>query len=211
MNDRDLLQGNKLGITNPLELAKEEERLSKLRAIELWEQLLSQDSLWVGEFEELAQIHGWIFQDVYTFAGETRRIDISKGSFRFASVIYLPQTLEYVSDMPQNTYEEIIRKYVEMNVAHPFREGNGRATRLWLDTILRRELKLVIDWSALDKREYLDAMERSPINDLELRFLLQGALTDRIYDSTVFLKGLDASYFFEGYTAYFSEKLADRY
>lgn len=206
MDDTNLLQNNKLGITDYLELAREEERLSKLWAIELWDKQIL-DTFEIGTFAGLSAIHGYLFQDVYNFAGQVRNSNIAKGNFPFAPVRYLAMTLEDVSRMPQKSYEEIIKKYVEMNVAHPFREGNGRATRIWLDAILRQELQVVVDWARVDKKAYLSAMERSPVNDLEIRTLLQGALTKDIHDRTVFMKGLDASYFYEGYTAYPVETL----
>jgi len=196
---------NKLGITDPSELARVEERLSKARALELFEKGLL-DTFEVGTFQGLAQIHKHLFQDIYDFAGQVRTVNIAKGSFRFASVMYLPAALEHVGQMPQSTFDEIVEKYVEMNVAHPFREGNGRSTRLWLDAILKKELRQVIDWSEVDKEDYLLAMERSPIKDVEIKALLKAALTDRICDREVYMKGVDASYHYEGYNTY---KLSD--
>ena len=178
-----------------------EEKLSKIRAAELFEKdLLS--GFEVGTYKGLQQIHEYLFQDVYYFAGETRTVNIAKGGFRFAPLMYLDAALENISKMPQKTYDEIIEKYVEMNVAHPFREGNGRSTRIWLDLILKKELGLVVDWSLIDREEYLSAMERSPIKDLEIKHLLKDALTDRIEDREVYMKGIDASYYYEGYNTF---------
>jgi len=192
---------NKLGITNSAELAKVEEQLTKKRASELFEKnILS--GFEVGTYQGLSQIHEYLFQDIYDFAGKTRTVNISKGGFRFAPVMYLDAALDNISKMPQKSFDEIVEKYVEMNVAHPFREGNGRATRIWLDQILKRELKLVVDWSLIDKEDYLSAMERSPINDLEIKHLLKHALTDRIDDREVYIKGIDVSYYYEGYNAF---------
>lgn len=192
---------NKLGITNSAELAVEEERISKLRAEELFEQGLL-DTFETGTFAGLAQIHKYLFEDIYDFAGQIRTVNLVKGNFRFASVLYLSTALQDISKMPQSTFDEIIEKYVEMNVAHPFREGNGRSTRIWLDAILKKELGLVIDWSLVDKDDYLLAMERSPIKDVEIKALLKAALTDRIDDREVYMKGVDASYHYEGYDTY---------
>lgn len=192
---------NKLGITNSAELAREEERLSKAKALELFETGLL-DTFEVGTFQGLAQIHKYLFDEIYDFAGQMRTVNIAKGNFRFAPVLYLQSALETIGRMPQSTFDEIIAKYVEMNVAHPFREGNGRSTRLWLDAILKKELGKVIDWSRVDKEDYLLAMERSPVKDVELKILLQGALTDRINDREVYMKGVDASYHYEGYDIY---------
>jgi len=197
---------NKLGITNHTELANTEERLSKIRALELFESG-KLDSFEIGTFSGLAQIHEHLFQDVYEFAGKVRDVNIAKGSFRFAPLMYLDAALESISQMPQSTYDEIIKKYVEMNIAHPFREGNGRSMRIWLDMILKKELGLVIDWSQIDKDAFLAAMERSPSNDLEILFLLKRALTDRINDREVYIKGIDASYYYEGYYAYSIDEL----
>lgn len=192
---------NKLGITNSAELAVEEERISKLRAEELFEQGLL-DTFETGTFTGLAQIHKYLFEDIYDFTGQIRTVNLAKGSFRFASVLYLSTALQDISKMPQSTFDEIIEKYVEMNVAHPFREGNGRSTRIWLDAILKKELGQVIDWSLVDKDDYLLAMERSPIKDVEIKALLKAALTDRIDDREVYMKGVDASYHYEGYDTY---------
>ena len=192
---------DKLGITDSAELAREEERISKARALELFEKGLL-DTFEVGTFRGLAQIHKYLFDGIYDFAGQVRTVNIAKGNFRFAPVLYLQAALENIGPMPQSTFDEIIAKYVEMNVAHPFREGNGRSTRLWLDAILKKELGQVIDWSLVDKDDYLLAMERSPIKDLEIKVLLKAALTDRINDREVYMKGVDASYHYEGYDVY---------
>ena len=192
---------NKLGITDSLKLAREEERISKARALELFENRLP-DSFENGTFHGLAQIHEYLFSDIYDFAGKIRTVNLAKGGFRFAPVLYLRDALEKISRMPQNTFDEIIEKYVEMNVAHPFREGNGRSTRIWLDAILKKELGKVIDWSRVDKEDYLLAMERSPVRDTEIKTLLKAALTDQIYDREVYMKGIDASYRYEGYDVY---------
>ncbi|MEY8393669.1 Fic family protein [Lachnospiraceae bacterium 45-P1] len=192
---------NKSGIADSAKLAREEERISKARALELFEKGLL-DTFEVGTFQGLAQIHKYLFHEIYDFAGQIRTVNIARGSFRFAPVLYLQAALEYIGQMPQSTFDEIIEKYVEMNVAHPFREGNGRSTRLWLDAILKRELRQVIDWSQVDKEDYLLAMERSPVRDLELKTLLKAALTDRIHDREVYMKGVDASYYYEGYDVY---------
>ena len=195
---------NKLGITDSFELAQMEERLSKTRALELFEKGLL-DTFEVGTFQGLAQIHKYLFDEIYDFAGQLRTVNIAKGNFRFAPVLYLEAALENIGRMPQTTFDEIIEKYVEMNVAHPFREGNGRSTRLWLDAILKKELRQVIDWSRVDKEDYLLAMERSPIRDTEIKALLREALTDRINDRQMYMKGIDASYRYEGYSTYKTE------
>jgi len=192
---------NKLGITDSAELAREEERISKARALELFEKGLL-DAFEVGTFQGLAQIHQYLFGEIYDFAGQVRTVNIAKGNFRFAPVLYLQSALEQIGRMPQSTFEEIVEKYVEMNVAHPFREGNGRSTRLWLDAMLKKELQQVVDWSQVDKEDYLLAMERSPIKDLEIKVLLKAALTDKINDREVYMKGVDASYHYEGYDVY---------
>ena len=197
---------NKLGITNSAELAREEERISKQKAISLFESgLLDREP--AGTYATLAKIHRHLFEDIYDFAGELRTVNIAKGNFRFAPLMYLEASLENISKMPQSTFDEIIEKYVEMNIAHPFREGNGRSTRIWLDHILKVELKQCIDWSKVDKEDYLLAMERSPIRDIEIKHVLKAALTDKINDRTVFMKGVDASYHYEGYHAYKAEEL----
>ena len=192
---------NKLGITDSTELAKAEERISKTKALEMFQQGLL-DTFEVGTFRGLSQIHKYLFDEIYDFAGQVRTVNIAKGSFRFAPVLYLTSALENISRMPQSTFDEIIAKYVEMNVAHPFREGNGRSTRLWLDAILKKELRQVVDWSQVDKDDYLLAMERSPIKDTEIKLLLKAALTDQINDREVYMKGVDASYHYEGYDTY---------
>jgi len=192
---------NKLGITNSIELADVEERISKQKAAELFETGYL-DTLEAGSFAALAEIHRYLFEEIYDFAGKLRTMNIAKGGFRFAPVMYLAEALKSIERMPQSTFEEIIAKYVEMNVAHPFREGNGRSTRIWLDCILKKELGMVVDWSAVDKQDYLLAMERSPIRDTEIKLLLKQALTDRINDREVFMKGIDASYSYEGYSEY---------
>lgn len=197
---------NKLGITNSADLAKEEEKLSKKRAVELFEKgLLSLAD--AGSFSSLQKIHEYLFQDIYNFAGKIRNVNIAKGSFRFAPVVYLQDAIKHIENMPQSTFDEIIKKYVEMNVAHPFREGNGRSTRIWLDLILKKELNKVVDWRRVDKNDYLLAMERSPIKDLEIKVLLKDALTDDINDREVFMKGIDASYSYEGYSTFRTEDL----
>lgn len=197
---------NKLGIANSADLAKEEEKLSKKRAVELFEKgLLSLAD--AGSFSSLQKIHEYLFQDIYDFAGKIRNVNIAKGSFRFAPVVYLQDAIKHIENMPQSTFDEIIKKYVEMNVAHPFREGNGRSTRIWLDLILKKELNKVVDWRRVDKNDYLLAMERSPIKDLEIKVLLKDALTDDINDREVFMKGIDASYSYEGYSTFRTEDL----
>ena len=197
---------NKLGITNSAELAREEERISKTRAVELFEtNFLS--SLTPGTFDALSKIHAFLFSDIYDFAGQIRTVNIAKGNFRFAPLMYIHTALENIEKMPQSTFDEIVEKYVEMNVAHPFREGNGRATRIWLDHILKAELGRVIDWSLVDKEDYLLAMERSPIKDIEIKHLLKNALTDKVNDRQVFMKGIDHSYYYEGYTTFKTEDL----
>ena len=197
---------NKLGITNSAELAREEERISKTRAIELFEtNFLS--SLNPGTFDALSKIHAFLFSDIYEFAGKIRTVNIAKGNFRFAPLMYLHTALENIEKMPQGNFDEIIEKYVEMNVAHPFREGNGRATRIWLDHILKSEIGRVVDWSIVDKEDYLLAMERSPIKDIEIKHLLKNALTDKVNDRQVFMKGVDTSYHYEGYSTFKASEL----
>lgn len=197
---------NKLGITEAAELAREEEKISKAKALELFE-TGRLDTFEAGSFEGLAKIHQYLFEDIYDFAGKIRTVNISKGSFRFVPVMYLEAALVNIEKMPQSSFDEIIEKYVEMNVAHPFREGNGRSTRIWLDRILKKELKMVVDWSKVDKEDYLLAMERSPVKDVEIKVLLKAALTDKINDREVYVKGIDASYHYEGYTAFKTEDL----
>ena len=197
---------NKLGITDSAELAKAEEKMSKAKAVELYGNNIIEE-FEIGKFSGLAKIHKFLFDQIYSFAGKVRTVNIAKGNFRFASVMYLEDALKHIDDMPQSTYDEIIEKYVEMNIAHPFREGNGRSTRIWLDLILKKELKLVVDWNKVDKQDYLLAMERSPIKDLEIKVLLKNALTDKIDDREVYMKGIDASYHYEGYNAFKAEDL----
>lgn len=197
---------NKLGLTNEAELARAEEKISKTKALELYDTGLL-DTFAVGTFAGLAAIHRHLFEDVYAFAGQMRTMNIAKGNFRFAPVMYLAAALESIDRMPQTTYDEIIEKYVEMNVAHPFREGNGRSTRIWLDCILKKELHQVIDWSQVDKSDYLLAMERSPVKDVEIKALLRAALTEKVRDREVYMKGIDASYHYEGYHVFKTEDL----
>lgn len=197
---------NKLGITSSAELATQEERLSKKRALELFESGMLH-KLEPGTFKTLQTIHKQLFMDIYDFAGKVRSVNIAKGGFRFVPAMYLLDALKQIERMPQSTFDEIIEKYVEMNVAHPFREGNGRSTRIWLDLILKKELQLVIDWSKVNKEDYLSAMERSPIKDLEIKFLLQNALTEHIDDREVYMKGIDASYMYEGYEEFKTKDL----
>lgn len=197
---------NKLGINNQIELAKAEERATKIKAIRLFE-TGELNSFEVGTFAGLAQIHKYLFEDVYEFAGKIRTENISKSNFRFASAMYLEEALEKIDEMPQSNFDEIIEKYIEMNIAHPFREGNGRSTRIWLDMILKKEIGKVIDWSKVDKEDYLLAMERSPIKNIEIKFLLKNALTDKVKDREVYMKGIDASYNYEGYSLYSTEDL----
>ncbi|DAA98231.1 TPA: cell filamentation protein Fic [Candidatus Gastranaerophilales bacterium HUM_9] len=192
---------NKLAITSSSELANVEEKISKKKALELFELGLL-DNMTAGMFETLAKIHEYLFGEIYDFAGKIREVNIAKGNFRFAPVMYLEVALKNIDKMPQTTFDEIIEKYVEMNVAHPFREGNGRSTRIWLDLILKTELGMVVDWSKVDKEDYLLAMERSPIKDVEIKVLLKAALTDKINDREVYMKGIDASYNYEGYNEY---------
>lgn len=197
---------NKLGLTDYAELAREEERISKKKAVNLFDfailKLLSD-----GTYKTLAAIHKYLFEDIYDFAGEIRTVNMAKGNFRFAPLMYLETALENIDKMPQPNFDEIVEKYVEMNIAHPFREGNGRSTRIWLDHILKTEIGKVIDWSKVDKEDYLLAMERSPIKDVEIKVLLKGALTDEINSREVYMKGIDHSYFYEGYTTFKAEEL----
>ena len=192
---------NKLGITSDIELANEEERITKIKAIELFDSNKINE-FEVGTFKGLSEIHYFLFSDIYDFAGKIRVDNIAKGNFRFASVMYLEEVLTKIDEMPQNNFENIIKKYVEMNIAHPFRDGNGRSTRIWLDMILKKEIGKVVDWSKVDKEEYLLAMERSPIKDLEIKILLESALTNQINDRVVYMKGIDMSYQYEGYNTY---------
>ena len=197
---------NKLGIVDIINLAQEEERITKKKALELFDNGIL-EKLGLGKFLELEKIHKYLFEDVYYFAGKIRDENISKGNFRFVPVMYLKEALKNIDKMPQKTYDEIIEKYVEMNIAHPFREGNGRSTRIWLDRILMKELGQVVDWSKVDKNDYLLAMERSPIKDIEIKVLLKEALTDKINDRNVYMKGIDASYYYEGYYTYTIEEI----
>lgn len=197
---------NKLNIDDTVELARIEEKISKTKAITLWQSGIL-DKMEAGTFKTLAQIHKELFDEIYDFAGKLRNVNISKGNFRFASALYLSEAVANIERMPQSNFDEIITKYIEMNIAHPFREGNGRSMRLWLDHILKKELNRVVDWSRVDKNSYLQAMERSPINDVEINTLLFAALTNKIEDREIFMKGLDASYFYENYFAYRSQDL----
>lgn len=197
---------NKLGITNEIELSKEEERITKLKALELFD-TNKINEFEVGTFNGLSKIHNYLFSDIYEFAGKIRKENISKGNFRFASALYLEDVLSKIDEMPQKTFDDIIKKYIEMNIAHPFREGNGRSTRIWLDMILKKEINKVVDWNKIDKEDYLLAMERSPIKDTEIKLLLKFALTDKINDRTVYMKGIDVSYGYEGYNTYSIEEL----
>ncbi len=197
---------NKLGITSSSELAHEEERISKKKALELFESG-TLDNLEAGKISSLMAIHRALFEDIYDFAGEIRTVNIAKGNFRFAPVMYLEAALGNIDKMPQSTFDEIIEKYVETNIAHPFREGNGRATRIWLDCLLKKEVGKVIDWSLVDKEDYLLAMERSPIRDIEIKHILKNALTDKINDREMFMKGIDHSYYYEDYTTFKTEDL----
>lgn len=197
---------NKLGLADSAELAREEERISKKKALELFENGML-EKLEPGKFSALKAIHKYLFDEIYEFAGEVRTVNISKGSFRFAPLMYLENALESIDKMPQSTFDEIVEKYVEMNIAHPFREGNGRSTRIWLDLIFKAELHKVVDWSKVDKEDYLLAMERSPIKDIEIKHVLKAALTDEIDSREVYIKGIDHSYYYEGYATFKTEEL----
>ncbi|MBQ3003313.1 MAG: Fic family protein [Clostridia bacterium] len=197
---------NKLGITSSAELAREEERISKKKALELFEHGILQ-TLQAGTFASLQAIHTYLFDEIYDFAGKLRTVNLSKGNFRFAPLMYLGAALTEIERMPQSSFDEIVEKYVEMNIAHPFREGNGRSMRIWLDLMLKKELGKVVDWSRVDKEDYLLAMERSPIKDIEIKHLLAGALTDDTESREVYMKGIDHSYYYEGYTAFKTEEL----
>lgn len=197
---------NKLHLTSSVELAREEERISKKKAVELFESGYL-DTLKAGSVDALCRIHEYLFSEVYDFAGQVRTVNLAKGNFRFAPVMYLEAALKNVEAMPQSTFDEIIEKYVEMNIAHPFREGNGRSTRIWLDLMLKKELHQVIDWSQVDKNDYLLAMERSPIKDIEIKHILKAALTDEISSREIYMKGIDTSYYYEGYTVFKAEEL----
>lgn len=197
---------NKLGITSSPALAEAEERISKKKAVELFESGVL-DTLEAGKFASLQTIHRVLFEDIYDFAGKIRTVNLAKGSFRFAPLMYLDAALQNIDKMPQSNFDQIVEKYVEMNIAHPFREGNGRATRIWLDCMLKKEIGVVVDWSKVDKEDYLLAMERSPIRDIEIKHVLHAALTDQVNSREMFMKGIDHSYYYEGYTAFQTEKL----
>lgn len=197
---------NKLGITDSAQLTREEERISKKKAAELFENGIL-DTLKAGSFDALKSIHKYLFEDIYDFAGTVRTVNIAKGNFRFAPVMYLDAALANIDKMPQNTFDKIIEKYVEINIAHPFREGNGRSGRIWLDLIFKTELGMVVDWSKVDKEDYLLAMERSPIRDTEIKAVLKAALTDKINDREIYMKGIDNSYYYEGYTLFKADEL----
>ena len=197
---------NKLGLTNPADLAREEERISKKKALALFETGML-DKMEAGKFSALKSIHKFLFEDIYDFAGEIRTVNLSKGNFRFAPLMYLEASLAHIDQMPQSTFDEIVEKYVEMNIAHPFREGNGRSTRIWLDLIFKVELGKVVDWSKVDKEDYLLAMERSPVRDIEIKHVLKKALTDEIDSREIYMKGIDHSYYYEGYTTFKTEEL----
>jgi len=197
---------NKLGLTSSADLAREEERISKKKALALFETGLM-DQLEAGKFSSLQAIHKYLFEDIYEFAGNVRTVNIAKGNFRFAPLMYLDAALANIDKMPQSTFDEIVEKYVEMNIAHPFREGNGRSTRIWLDQMFKKELHLVVDWSKVDKEDYLLAMERSPIRDIEIKHILKNALTDDINSREVYMKGIDHSYYYEGYTTFKTNEL----
>lgn len=197
---------NKLGLISSADLAREEERISKKKAVELFEKGI-RDDLPAGVFSTLQVIHRYLFEDIYPFAGKIRTVNVAKGNFRFAPLMYLQAALDNIDKMPQSNFDEIVEKYVEMNIAHPFREGNGRSTRIWLDHILKNEIGKVIDWSKVDKEDYLLAMERSPVKDIEIKYLLKNALTDEIDSREVYMKGIDHSYYYEGYTTFKTEEL----
>ena len=201
-----MILDNKLNITDQTELAREEERISKIKAKEMFETGYL-NSLEAGTFDALKKIHKHLFEEIYEFAGDLRKVNIAKGNFRFTPITYLEESIKNIEKMPQSTYDEIIEKYVEMNIAHPFREGNGRSTRIWLDLILKKELNLVIDWSKVDKTDYMLAMERSPIKDIEIKELLKQSLTDKIDDREVYMKGIDSSYLYEGYLLFKTDEL----
>lgn len=197
---------NKLGIKSSAELAREEERISKKKAVELFENGML-ENLEAGKFQTLCEIHKYLFDDIYDFAGKIRTVNLSKGNFRFAPLIYLETAIKNVDKMPQNTFDEIVEKYVEMNIVHPFREGNGRSMRIWLDMMLKKQIGQVVDWSKIEKEDYLMAMERSPIKDIEIKYILNAALTDQINDREIYMKGIDHSYYYEGYVTYKTEEL----
>ena len=197
---------NKLGIKSSAELAREEERISKKKAVELFENGML-EKLEAGKFQTLCEIHKYLFDDIYDFAGELRTVNLAKGNFRFAPLMYLETAIKNVDKMPQNTFDEIVEKYVEMNIVHPFREGNGRSMRIWLDMMLKKQIGQVVDWSKIEKEDYLMAMERSPIKDIEIKYILNAALTDQINDREIYMKGIDHSYYYEGYVTYKTEEL----
>ena len=197
---------NKLGIKSSAELAREEERISKKKAVELFENGML-ENLEAGKFQTLCEIHKYLFDDIYDFAGKIRTVNLSKGNFRFAPLMYLETAIKNVDKMPQNTFDEIDEKYVEMNIVHPFREGNGRSMRIWLDMMLKKQIGQVVDWSKIEKEDYLMAMERSPIKDIEIKYILNAALTDQINDREIYMKGIDHSYYYEGYVTYKTEEL----
>ena len=197
---------NKLGIKSSAELAREEERISKKKAVELFENGML-ENLEAGKFQTLCEIHKYLFDDIYDFAGKIRTVNISKGNFRFAPLMYLETAIKNVDKMPQNTFDEIVEKYVEMNIVHPFRGGNGRSMRIWLDMMLKKQIGQVVDWSKIEKEDYLMAMERSPIKDIEIKYILNAALTDQINDREIYMKGIDHSYYYEGYVTYKTEEL----
>lgn len=197
---------NKFGIKSSAELAREEERISKKRAVELFENGML-EKLEAGKFQTLCEIHKYLFDDIYDFAGKIRTVNLSKGNFRFAPLMYLETAIKNVDKMPQNTFDEIVEKYVEMNIVHPFREGNGRSMRIWLDMMLKKQIGQVVDWSKIEKEDYLMAMERSPIKDIEIKYILKAALTDQINDREIYMKGIDHSYYYEGYVTYKTEEL----
>lgn len=197
---------NKLGIKSSAELAREEERISKKKAVELFENGML-ENLEAGKFQTLCEIHKYLFDDIYDFAGKIRTVNLSKGNFRFAPLMYLETAIKNVDKMPQNTFDEIVEKYVEMNIVHPFREGNGRSMRIWLDMMLKKQIGQVVDWSKIEKEDYLMAMERSPVKDIEIKYILNAALTDQINDREIYMKGIDHSYYYEGYVTYKTEEL----
>lgn len=197
---------NKLGIKSSAELAREEERISKKKAVELFENGML-EKLEAGKFQTLCEIHKYLFDDIYDFAGKIRTVNLSKGNFRFAPLMYLETAIKNVDKMPQNTFDEIVEKYVEMNIVHPFRKGNGRSMRIWLDMMLKKQIGQVVDWSKIEKEDYLMAMERSPIKDIEIKYILNAALTDQINDREIYMKGIDHSYYYEGYVTYKTEEL----
>ena len=197
---------NKLGITSSAELARQEELIGKKKALMLFENGML-EKLPAGKFATLQAIHKYMFEDIYDFAGELRTVNLAKGNFRFASLMYLEAALANIDEMPQTSFDEIIEKYVEMNIAHPFREGNGRSIRIWLDHILKTEIGKVVDWSKVDKEDYLLAMERSPVKDVEIKVLLKSALTDEVDSREVYMKGINHSYYYEGYVTYKAEEL----